>query len=34
MAIVHYAAFPAIILIFQVYSVTANISIPFLSPLQ
>ncbi|KAL6532360.1 hypothetical protein OROGR_014330 [Orobanche gracilis] len=33
MATVHYSAFPAIILVFQVYSVTANISIPFLSPL-
>ncbi|KAL6575849.1 hypothetical protein OROHE_000320 [Orobanche hederae] len=33
MGTVHYAAFPAIILIFKVYSVTANISIPFLSPL-
>ncbi|KAL6582924.1 hypothetical protein OROMI_005002 [Orobanche minor] len=33
MGTVHYAAFHAIILIFQVYSVTGNISIPFLSPL-
>ncbi|GER34252.1 myb domain protein 53 [Striga asiatica] len=33
MATVDYAAFLAIILIFQAYSVTANFTIPFLSPL-